>query len=127
MINTIEFVTTSGVKAVIKERLTFGEKRRVQKILMSKITVDTITKEGATSVKKATADIALEYQDAMTEVALVSTEVDGKVKDENPYYDMMSWEGEREKDAQEIINKISEIHTTTETKQEGEKKEAGSV
>jgi hypothetical protein len=78
MINTIEFVTTSGVKAVIKERLTFGEKRRVQKILMSKITVDTITKEGATSVKKATADIALEYQDAMTEVALVSTEVDGR-------------------------------------------------
>lgn len=125
MTNTIEFVTTSGVKAVIKERLTFGEKRRIQRVMMAGIKVE--SENESELLKEMNASMMIDYQDGLAQAALVSIEVDGAIISEKPYEAMLLWEGDREKDAQEIINKISQIHIKTENKEEGEKKETTTV
>src|SRR5262245_38298935 len=97
--------TPSGYEVHLKDYLSFGEKRQLEKLIASRVMVKT---DGSQKVDIAPVEGSINYdmQDMAFGFLVLKVVKDGQELTANLYDEIMSW---READGQAVFNAINEV------------------
>ena len=110
--------TPSGYEVHLKEYLSFGQKRQLQKFMYSKMRVKQVAGEGGKAkaeIEEFSVDFMQELQDKAFEMLVEKIIIDGKEYTEDLYNMVMGW---KEADGQVLYAKIDEATAMFSTPQE---------